>query len=101
MKKKFLFIVFCCAVKYDVCVAQAGEWTWMKGDSTTGPFGIFGTQGIYSPLNKPPGLYEPSEWKDLAGHFWLFGGVGEYNTLWEYDPSINQWRWMGGSNYAA
>ncbi|HYV90614.1 MAG TPA: kelch repeat-containing protein [Chitinophagales bacterium] len=101
MKKKFLIIIFCCAVKYDVCVAQAGEWTWMKGDSTSVPFGVFGTQGAYSSLNNPPGLYEPSEWKDLAGHFWLFGGVGEYNTLWEYDPSINQWRWMGGSNYAA
>src|SRR6186713_308163 len=69
--------------------AQAGEWTWMKGASSSNPPGIFGTMGVADPSNTPPGLYEPYEWTDKQGNFWLFGGWdgnnNYWNTLWKFN----------------
>src|SRR3954469_22965611 len=83
--------------------SQGGLWTWMKGDTTTSTSGVFGTQGIADPANKPPALYEAFRWTDFNGNLWLFGGVGgplyyEYAALWKYDPIINEWTWMKGPN---
>ena len=87
-------------MKCDVCVAQAGQWTWMKGDSTPNSPGTYGIQGVADPINNPPGVYEPAWWKDTDGNFWLLGGyeyTGMYVTaLWKYDLSNNQWTWMKG-----
>ena len=41
-----------------------------------------------------------------AGHLWLFGGNGYdvnaqqgfLDDLWEFDPSTNEWTWMGGNS---
>src|SRR3990170_5264762 len=49
-----------------------GEWTWMHGDNTPNSPGVFGTQSVPNPANNPPALYEPCEWKDNNGNFWLF-----------------------------
>src|SRR6185295_8245990 len=95
-----LSFIFCCAIKWDVCFAQAGEWTWMRGDSTDNALGIFGTQGISSSYNNPPGIYEGSDWKDKEGNFWIFGGVtctGLSSDVWKYDIQTNEWTWMHGS----
>ena len=43
-------------------------------------------------------------WKDSNGNLWLFGGQGfdansnwnSLNDLWKFNPSTNQWAWMGG-----
>ncbi|MEO8147607.1 MAG: kelch repeat-containing protein [Bacteroidia bacterium] len=82
--------------------AQAGMWTWMNGDSVPNSLGVFGTQGVPSPLNHPPAVYEPAEFTDLQGNFWLFGGTDvnqdEYSDLWKYDPLINQWTWVKGTS---
>lgn len=83
--------------------AQSGVWTWMHGSSTLNSPGNFGTQGIFSPANDPPALYEACEWTDANGNFWLFGGSDgtvPYNTLWEYNVSLGQWAWISGSNVA-
>ena len=77
-----------------------GEWVWVHGD-TSGLFnGVFGTQGISAPTNKPHGLYEAGQWTDLNGNFWLFGGtdnnLDSFAALWKYDPITNQWTWMKG-----
>src|ERR1035441_3858127 len=48
-------------------------------------------------------------WTDQSGNFWLFGGngydadgmAGYLNDLWEFNPSTNEWAWMGGSSVAA
>src|SRR5438046_2072786 len=84
------------------CFCQIGMWTWMKGDSTVNSGAIWGTKGIANASNKPPGLYEAIEFKDSIGNFWLFGGLGmgylEFSALWKYNPSINQWTWINGSN---
>src|SRR5438046_1581589 len=83
--------------------AQQGEWTWMKGGSAYNNSPMYGTQGVSSPDNKPPALYEPAEWTDKQGNFWMFGGLknayaGEMNALWKFDPATNEWTWIKGSN---
>jgi N-acetylneuraminic acid mutarotase len=44
-------------------------------------------------------------WTDTNGNFWLFGGLGfdavgvyaSLNDLWEFNPTVQEWTWMGGS----
>ncbi len=93
--KNFLFIG-CCLLLTANCFAQAGMWTWMKGDTTIGSAGSFGTKGVTSASNEPPSMYEACEWKDHQGNFWMFGGF--YNTLWKFEPSTNNWTWIKGSS---
>lgn len=77
--------------------AQSGEWTWMHGSDNTGSPGTFGTMGISDPLNDPPAEYEPCEWTDHDGNFWLFGGFNE-NFLFKFDIATSSWTWMNGSS---
>ena len=77
-----------------------GEWTWMHGDYASN-IEVYGTKGIPSPSVQPAGLYEPVEWTDLNGNFWLYGGVDIKNgimcsNMWKFDPATNQWTWMQG-----
>jgi N-acetylneuraminic acid mutarotase/sugar lactone lactonase YvrE len=92
------------------------EWTWMGGSNTVGVGctslsqcgrpGVYGTLGTPSAANIPGGRIGSASWTDQNGHHWLFGGWGydangdadELNDLWEFNPSTNQWTWMGGSN---
>lgn len=89
---------------YFNCKGQAGEWVWINGDTTSLNNGSYGTQGISSSTNHPPPMYEPCEWTDLNGNFWLYGGLKPgcigfcvYNDLWKYNPVINEWTWMKGT----
>jgi PKD repeat protein len=92
----FLFI--------NTVVAQPGRWTWLKGDSTQNFTGSYGIQGISSPSNFPPSLYEACEFTDVNGKLWLYGGlydssqISVRNDLWKYDPVTNEWTWMKGTN---
>jgi len=84
-------------------LAQVNTWTWMKGQETFGPSGVFGDKGVPNAANQPPGLYECGEWKDLDGNFWVFGGLdltngGIYNAMWRYNPQTNAWTWMNGGS---
>ena len=84
---------------FHFAIAQAGEWTWMHGSIAPFSTGNFGVQGIPSPTNEPPGVYEACEWSDPNGNFWTFGGytaANFYNDLWKYDPVANMWTWMNG-----
>src|SRR4029078_9900291 len=96
---KFFVLIILCVLSARVS-AQPGEWTWMHGDNFSFSNGNFGTQGVPSPLNKPPSVYEACEWTDHNGNFWLYGGQhsgGDYYAdLWKYDPSTNEWPWMNG-----
>ncbi len=89
--------------------AQKGEWVWMGGSNTAANQpGVYGTLGTPAAGNTPGGRQYETIWTDSNGHFWLFGGVGFYsahdmgchNDLWEFNPSINEWAWMGGSKTA-
>ncbi len=88
------------SIIFNSVFAQSGEWTWMHGDAAPNQSGNFGTQGISSPSNKPPAVYEGCEWTDHDGNFWLFGGqptAGNfYADVWKYDPVINEWVWVHG-----
>ena len=96
---------------------STNQWAWMGGSSpatctTKGVAcvwpGVYGTLGIPAAGNVPGGLAWPASWTDGSGHFWLFGGDGTdangsqglLNDLWEFDPSTNEWAWMGGSSTA-
>jgi len=86
--------------KYD---PQANTWTWMKGNNSTDQLAVYGTQGNAHNNNKPGSAYGPVTWKDQSGQLWLFGGFGYTNTnsgylnsLWKYNPSLNQWTWVKG-----
>jgi hypothetical protein len=106
MKKIITAFIFCFLC--GECFPQAGEWVWVHGDSTIYSRGHFGTQGIPSVLSSPPSLYEPCEWKDLNGNFWMFGGFhssgsvdtlnGNWNALWKYNPLTDEWTWIKGAS---
>jgi N-acetylneuraminic acid mutarotase len=81
-------------------------WAWMSGSNLTDQPGVYGTLGVPAPGNIPGARYSSVTWSDSNGHLWLFGGNAcpEYsctslpNDLWEFNPSTNEWTWMGGSN---
>ncbi len=96
--------------KYDIANNQ---WTWMGGSSTLsnsdqGQPPVYGNLGTFAAANNPGGRWASASWTDGGGHFWLFGGEGDYsvgvpgtfNDIWEFDPSRNEWAWMGGSDTA-
>src|ERR1043165_1905667 len=100
MKKLYTLLFF---LYFQFCYSQnPGEWVWIHGTNSSGSLGIFGSQGIASPSNDPPALYETCEWTDLNGNFWFYGGVdqgyGTHNDLWKYNPVTNEWTWMKGTN---
>ena len=100
---------------------STGQWTWMSGSSTVGGScfsngdacaqpSVYGTLGSPSAGNTPGGREGATAWTDKQGNLWLFGGWSYdvsvqtqyyFNELWEYNPSINQWAWMGGSSTRA
>ncbi|MDX6464503.1 MAG: hypothetical protein QOE55_8200, partial [Acidobacteriaceae bacterium] len=95
---------------------STNQWTWMGGSSTvpvTGCYGCIlgqlpmpGTLGVTAQGNTPGGLWDAATWSDKNGNLWLFGGWGYTpngypgfpNDLWEFNPSSNQWAWMGGDS---
>jgi N-acetylneuraminic acid mutarotase len=93
---------------------STNQWTWMQGSSTVPVNGCYGcilgqpsvpgTLGVPAQGNTPGGLSGAVTWSDKNGNLWLFGGwgytpnggAGFPNDLWEFNPSSNQWAWMGG-----
>jgi N-acetylneuraminic acid mutarotase len=73
---------------------------------TLWPPGAYGTLGTPAAGNIPGGRDSAVSWSDKGGNFWLFGGegvdangnYGQLNDLWEFQPSTQQWIWMGGSS---
>src|SRR5215469_7982788 len=91
------------------------QWTWMGGSSTVpvnagcnscvlGQPPVPGTLGVPAAGNTPGGLSYADTWTDNNGNFWLFGGSSydtsgyavALNDLWQFNPSSNEWAWMGG-----
>src|SRR5437773_71919 len=104
MKTLVIFLILQSALLNNTYTfAQAGEWIWLSGSNVLDGAGNFGVQGVSSPTNTPPSLYEACEWIDSDGNLWLFGGVSgmfsnEYGDLWKYDTQINEWTWMKGTS---
>jgi len=82
------------------------EWTWIKGDNTTGSNGVYGTKGVASAANTPGARNSAAVWTDQYGDFWMLGGHGFpalgndgfMNDLWRYKPSSNEWTWVSGDS---
>ena len=78
----------------------------MGGSSTVNQPGVYGKLGTPAAGNIPGGRDNAATWTDSSGNFWLFGGVGfdtngnfgYLNDLWEFNPSTDEWTWMGGSS---
>ena len=85
---------------------STSEWAWMAGSSKAYQVGVYGTLGTPAAGNTPGARQSANGWTDSSGHLWLFGGYGSdangnccvLNDLWEFDPSTNEWAWMGGSS---
>ncbi|HWE83850.1 MAG TPA: chitobiase/beta-hexosaminidase C-terminal domain-containing protein, partial [Terracidiphilus sp.] len=86
---------------------STNQWTWRGGSSTVNQVGVYGTLGTPAPDNIPGPRSSAVTWEDGSGHFWLYAGVGladsrgfptVFDDLWEFNPSLNEWAWMGGSN---
>ena len=68
--------------------------------------GVYGTLGTPAAGNIPGDRYSAASWTDSSGNLWLFGGygydangnTGYLNDLWEFNPTANEWAWMGGSS---
>jgi hypothetical protein len=99
------WIPFSCNDVWMYSIAS-NEWTWMKGSQNGNPIGVYGTLGVEDFMNTPNGRSTYCRWKDSNDNFWLFGGLNwgvsnpppVYNDIWKYNPSTNNWTWMGGSN---
>jgi gliding motility-associated-like protein len=103
MKNTFLKLLFLAAILFsfnNYSFSQSGQWVWMKGDNVQGAPGNYGTKGVSSPTNEPPGRYQCAYWLDLQGNFWIFGGTdftsSIVNDLWKFNPTTNEWTWMNG-----
>src|SRR5258705_9536523 len=98
MKKICLLLL----VINSVYAQPPGQWMWIHGSNAPAAPANFGVQGVPSPTNVPPPLYEACEWTDLNGNLWMFGGMNlssnTYAALWKYDPVTNQWTWIKGPN---
>lgn len=82
------------------------EWTWVRGSHLVNQLGVYGTRGEPSTFNSPGARQQAISWMGSDGTLWLFGGVGysnssvngNLNDLWRYNPSTEQWTWMGGTH---
>ena len=82
----------------------------MGGSSTIGSNGgqpgIYGFLGSPTSTNIPGGRNSAASWVDKSGQLWMYGGEGfdgqgnsgQLNDLWEFNPTNNEWAWMGGSS---
>ncbi len=77
----------------------ANIWTWIKGANTGGSAGVAGAYGIENAVNNPSARYYETSWA-LNNKFYVFSGTPfgpEYNDVWEYNPSSNNWRYIHGT----
>ena len=75
-------------------------WTWVSGSQTVSPAGNYGTKGIASIANQPPGRGYPTTWRGFDGELYLFGGArgpANFNDTWKYSLTQNTWTWVSGS----
>ena len=84
---------------------SSNQWTWVSGNNTVNQGGEYGTKGTPSVNNLPTPRDTSTGWVDLKGNLWLFGGYNypnglNFNDLWRYNPTTNEWTWMTGSSIA-
>jgi len=86
---------------------STGLWTWIGGSNQVDTYGVYGAQGVQSPLNWPGSRQLAAYWiKD--DNLYLFGGNGRgasangyLNDLWKYSIIDGQWVFLSGSGNAS
>jgi hypothetical protein len=80
-------------------------WTWMNGSNIVNDPGMYASLCDTSTVNMPRSRFEArSCWTDQQGKFWMIGGATDvfldyfFNDLWTFDPDINKWMGVNGSN---
>jgi hypothetical protein len=90
--------------KYEITTNQ---WTWISGTPSIGDSGVYGANCFFDTVNIPASRYEHrSAITDQCGRFWLFGGAvytvltttSKMNDLWVFDPQLEQWNLINGTN---
>lgn len=85
---------------------KLNEWTWVAGDMSVNPQGVYGSQYVPAPTNTPGGrtgaaaaYVSSSEKVYLFGgnSFNPSGGNGYMNDLWEFDIRSYVWTWLKGA----
>jgi gliding motility-associated-like protein len=81
---------------------STNNWTWLKGTQGVPSTGNYGTLGVASNSNIPPGRYIYSYWQDEANNLYMYGGFtntgfATLSDIWKYDISNNMWTWVGGT----
>ncbi len=76
------------------------EWAWMSGSTTASAPPVYGIIEVPDPANFPGGRRSYAAWKSTSGDLWLFGGTasGDFNDMWRFNISTNEWTWMSGPN---
>jgi N-acetylneuraminic acid mutarotase len=84
-----------------------GVWTWAGGTGGGGQFSSAAIPGVPSIYYWPGSRSLTLGWADEAGMFWLYGGLGNFDTppshigdlneLWRYNPATKEWALMSGS----
>lgn len=67
------------------------NWALMSGGPTFST-GNYGTKGVPSAANIPPGRAGHANWVDKKNNLWVFGGstgAGHRNDLWRFIPDSN------------
>jgi N-acetylneuraminic acid mutarotase len=86
-------------------IPSTGQWAWIGGGSNTPQTSVYSALGTFAAGNSPSARDSATAWTDKNGNLWLFGGIssaqggnaGPSNDLWEFNPSTDEWAWMGGS----
>lgn len=68
----------------------SSQWMWVGGASLVNFSGVYGSQGISAPSNRPGARSVSSHWIDGNNNLWLFGGsgygsgtaTGKLNDVW-------------------
>jgi len=80
--------------KYD---PNINKWAFINGDTAVDALPFYGVKGVSSPYNNPGARSDFACWGEVGGALWLFG-KDQYNDLWKYDLSTNEWTWMSGDS---
>lgn len=88
--------------KYDTTTTQ---WTYLNGSSSANSAGAFGPLGGAGADYCPGSRYGAASWTAADGKLYLYGGygydaygaAGYLSDFWVYNPSTNQWAWIGGN----
>jgi gliding motility-associated-like protein len=86
---------------------STGFWTWHGGGATPGAYYYYGTKGVASSSNWPPGNDATTSKWVKGKKCYFVGGLdqqpsnGILSELWEYDVSTGLWTWLNGESRAS